>query len=71
MKMNRRVLKKDADKVLLTENEKTQLRGLAASLNWVSREGRPDASASASVIASSFPDPKVSHIMAANETVRH
>ncbi|CAL1162763.1 unnamed protein product [Cladocopium goreaui] len=71
VKMNRRVLKKDADKVLLTENEKTQLRGLAASLNWVSREGRPDASASASVIASSFPDPKVSHIMAANETVRH
>lgn len=44
IKLGCRVLKKDAEKIQLNETEKTQLRGLVASLNWVAREGRPDAS---------------------------
>ena len=52
----RKVLKKDASQVKLDEKEKTQLRGLIASLNWTSREGRPDASAAASILASAFPE---------------
>ncbi|CAK8990413.1 Integrase catalytic domain-containing protein, partial [Durusdinium trenchii] len=43
--LTRKVLKKDAAKVLLTDHEKSQLRGLIASLNWLSREGRPDVAA--------------------------
>ncbi|CAK8993884.1 unnamed protein product [Durusdinium trenchii] len=71
VKLNRRILKKDAAQVDLSEHEKTQLRGLLASLNWVSREARPDAAAGASVLASTFPSPKVSHLVEANEIVRH
>ncbi|CAK8990659.1 Integrase catalytic domain-containing protein, partial [Durusdinium trenchii] len=67
----RRVLKKDSAKVKLSENEKTQLRGLIASLNWLAREGRPDVAAAASILASAFPEPAVSHILAANAMVRH
>ena len=69
--MSRKVLKKDAKEVKLDEKEKTQLRGLIASLNWVAREGRPDCSAAASILASSFPEPTVAHIISANEVVQH
>ena len=58
----RKVLKKDAANTN---------RGIVASLNWVSRESRPDASAAASIIASSFPVPNVSLVLAASEMVRH
>jgi hypothetical protein len=67
----RKVLKKNAADVKLSEGEKTQLRGLIASLNWVSREGRPDASSAASILASAFPSPSMEHIFAANDVVRH
>eukprot|EP00435_Cladocopium_sp_Y103_P020466 s1075_g5.t1 len=67
----RKVLKKDASKVKLSETEKTQLRGLIASLNWVSREGRPDASSAASILASAFPEPTMEHIFEANDVVKH
>ena len=69
--LTRKVLKKDAAKVLLTDHEKSQLRGLIASLNWLSREGRPDVAAAASILASAFPEPTVFHVNAANDTVRH
>ena len=69
IKLGRKVLKKDAEKERLTESEKTQLRGLIASLNWVAREGRRDASAGASILASSFPQPSVADILAANDLV--
>ena len=67
----KKVLKKDSDKISLNDREKTQLRGLIASLNWTAREGRPDASASASILATTFPEPSMSHIFAANDVVRH
>ncbi|CAK9044748.1 unnamed protein product [Durusdinium trenchii] len=71
IKLNRRVLKKDAASMLLNEAEKTQLRGLIASLNWIAREARPDASAAASLLASAFPSPSMSHILSANDIVAH
>ena len=71
IKFARKVLKKDAKDIPLNETEKSQLRGLIASLNWIAREGRPDASAAASILASSFPSPCMCHIFAANDVVRH
>ena len=71
IQLGRKVLVKDAATVKLTEGEKSQLRGLIASLNWVACEGRPDGAAAASILASAFPDPCVSHINAANDMVRH
>eukprot|EP00435_Cladocopium_sp_Y103_P022132 s1863_g5.t1 len=68
---HKKVLKKHAAQTPLNESEKTQLRGLIASLNWVSREGRPDASSAASILAASFPDPTMEHVHAANEVVKH
>ena len=65
----RKVLKKNAADVKLSEGEKTQPRGLIASLTWVSREGRPDASSAASILASSFPSPTMEQIFAANDVV--
>ena len=54
---------------VLTEEEQTQLRGSVAGLNWAARQGRPDAAAAASVIASTFPNPKVSDAQMANDTI--
>ena len=71
VKLSRKVLKKDAHQVKLDEREKTQLRGLIASLNWTSREGCRDASAAASILASTFPDPSVAQVIAGNDVVRH
>ena len=71
VRLSRKVLKKDASQVKLDEKEKTQLRGLIASLNWTSREGRPDASAAASILASAFPEPSVSHVLSGNDVVKH
>ena len=71
IKLSRRVLKKDAASMPLNEAEKTQLRGLIASLNWIAREARPDASAAASLLASAFPSPSMSHILSANDIVAH
>ena len=46
-----------------------QLRGTIASINWAAREGRPDASASASILASCFPNPTVANALEANKVV--
>jgi len=69
--ISRKVFKKDAPKVKLDEREKSQLRGLIASLNWTAREGRPDASATASILATTFPEPCMSHVFQANDMVAH
>ena len=69
--LGRKVLKKDASRVTLTEGEKTQFRGVLASLAWVAREGRPDAAAAASILAGTFPEPTVADVLGANEMVRH
>ena len=56
-------------KRLLTDEEQTQLRGSVAGLNWAARQGRPDAAAAASVVASSFPTPTVGDAKSANATI--
>ena len=68
--LERKVLLKNAKDVPLNESEEAQLRGTIASLNWAAREGRPDAAAAASILAGSFPDPKVSHALETNKVVQ-
>ena len=55
--LENKTLKKNASEVPLTANEETQLRGTIASINWIAREGRPDASAAASILAGCLPNP--------------
>ena len=57
--LERKILIKDAKKTPLNPSEESQLRGTIASLNWSSREGRPDAAAAASILAGCFPGPTV------------
>ena len=56
-------------KRVLTEEEQTQLRGSVVGFNFAARQGRPDAAAAASVIASAFPNPTVSDAKMANNTI--
>ena len=67
--LERKVLMKDAKNVSLNASEEAQMRGTIASLNWASREGRPDAAAAASILAGYFPNPTVQHAMDANRVV--
>ena len=53
----------------MTPDEEQQLRGALASLNWASREGRPDGSAAASIYAGSFPGPTVADAIAVNNAI--
>eukprot|EP00439_Symbiodinium_sp_Y106_P027348 s5817_g3.t1 len=69
--MERKVAKKNLHEVPLTADEEAQLRGTIASVNWTAREGRPDASAAASIIARAFPGPTLADVVAINETVEH
>ena len=71
VKIERKVLKKDADKLFLTEDETSQMRGALATINWVAREGRPDVAAAASVLAGKFPRPKMSDLHQVNDIVEH
>ena len=66
---DRKLLKKDAATTALTETEQSQLRGTVAAINWTAPEGRPDASAAASILAGAFPQPMVSHALEANQVV--
>ncbi|CAE7228874.1 pol [Symbiodinium sp. CCMP2592] len=68
--LTRKVLKKDAAQCPLDEAEKSQLRGVLATLTWVGREGRPDSAAASSILAAAFPEPTVETIYLANEVVR-
>ena len=70
-KIQRKVLKKFAATAELWEEEKTQMRGIMASLGWLSREGRPDVASAASILAGSFPTPMMDHLFEANEVVKH
>lgn len=70
IKLTQKVLKKDAGNVKLNDSENSQLRGLIASLNWIAREGRPDVSSAASILASSFPEPTVESLLSANDVVK-
>ena len=56
-------------KRMLDEEEQTQLRGSVAGLNWAARQGRPGAASTASVVASSFPNPTVADAKKANNTI--
>ena len=69
VRFERKVLKKESTETKLTPDEEQQLRGALASLNWASREGRPDGSAAASIYAGSFPGPSVADAIAVNNAI--
>ena len=53
-----------------SEKEKAQMRAACGSLNWLSKEGRPDLSGPASLLSSKLATAKVEDILALNEVVR-
>ena len=69
--VNRKVLKKNAEKTELTPEEETQLRGAISCILWIAREGRPDVAAAASILSGRFPCPKMSDIFETNEVIAH
>ena len=71
IQIDRKVLKKNAGTETLTKDEEQQLRGVIAAVNWVSREGRPDASASASILSGVFPNATLQDAMDVNIVVQH
>jgi len=52
---------------LLTEVEIRTFRGIAAQIQWVARESRPDVAGSASLLNGCLPEPKVSDALMANK----
>ena len=46
------------------------MRGLVGSLQWASRKGMPQGAGDASILASTFPQPKVSDLLEANAALR-
>ena len=54
----------------MDQDESDQLRAVIASINWAAREGRPEASAAASILPSAFPSPTIEVAREANRTVR-
>ena len=69
--LERNTLKKNAATTILNAEEESQLRGVIAAVNWASREGRPDASAAASLLAGCFPGPSVADAWAVNRVIEH
>ncbi|CAJ1427620.1 unnamed protein product [Effrenium voratum] len=69
VRLENKTLKCQAKDEVLSAEEVSQLRGTLASINWVAREGRPDASAAASILAGCFPTPSVADAMEANRVV--
>ncbi|CAE7655781.1 GIP [Symbiodinium sp. CCMP2592] len=65
----RKTLKKDADQTPVSVGEEAQLRGTVAAVNWVAREGRPDASAAASIYSGIFGKAVVGDIDRVNDVV--
>jgi len=55
----------------LNDREEQELRGAIAGLSWSGRQGRPELSAGASIIASSFPEPSLNDARAANSMISH
>eukprot|EP00435_Cladocopium_sp_Y103_P026323 s61_g6.t1 len=70
VKVHRRVLKKNAAETPLNEDEISQLRGTIAAINWAAREGRPDGSASASILSGCFPEPNMKHLLDCNQGLK-
>ena len=66
--LENKTLKKNASEVPLTANKETRLPGTIASINWIAREGRPDASA-ASILAGCFPNATAENALEANRVV--
>ena len=66
VRLEAKTLKCQAKHKTLSAEEISQLRGTLASINWVAREGRPDASAAASILAGCFPTPSVADAMASS-----
>ena len=66
----RKVLVKNSREEQLNEEEENQMRGTVASINWIAREGRPDAASAASILSSTFPGPKVSDALEVNKVVQ-
>ena len=69
VRCERKIFKKDSDKVRINDNEEAQLRGTVAAINWVAREGRPDASAAASIFSGCFGKATVEDIYKVNDIV--
>ncbi|OLP86861.1 Copia protein [Symbiodinium microadriaticum] len=57
-------------KALANDSEINQMRAVIGALNWLAKEGRPDASAAASLGASTFPKPVVQDILDVNAAVK-
>lgn len=53
-----------------TEEEVAAMRALCGGLNWLSKEGRPDAAGPSSLLASKITRLKIEDILAANEVVK-
>ena len=71
VKIDRKFLKRDAQEIPLLPDEEAQLRGVVAAINWAAREGRPDGSAAASMLAARFPRPTMNDALEANRVVEH
>ena len=69
VRCDRKILKKDSDNTRINDGEEAQLRGTVAAINWVAREGRPDASAAASIYSGCFGKATVSDIHKVNDVV--
>ena len=61
--------RKACAKSLANDSEVNQMRAVVGALNWLAKEGRPDAAAAASVGASTFPKPTVQDVIDINRAV--
>lgn len=53
-----------------TEEEKTQARAACGALNWLSKEGRPDASGPSSLLSSRLTDLRIEDIVQLNDVIK-
>ncbi len=53
-----------------TEEEKSQARAACGALNWLSKEGRPDASGPSSLLSSRLTDLRIEDIIQLNEVIK-
>ncbi|CAE7437016.1 RE1 [Symbiodinium sp. CCMP2592] len=61
--------RKACAKSLANDSEVNQMRAVVGALNWLAKEGRPDAAAAASLGASTFPKPTVQDVIDINRAV--
>ena len=53
-----------------TPQEITQMRGVVGKISWIAREGAPQGAGDASLLAVTFPQPRVKDLTAANAALR-